>query len=235
MTSLNQPRRKPRKPATKAKPKSRAKAVKPNGHANGAAVAAPAPAIDLDPEAIERAFSAWIADLGYGEQGIPADGEFHNFAPPGRSKDNVGAVLNVDSKRIRGFLKDHRDGTKHIWRPNGASFGLDTALTAAERETALAELPERFEKLPSLMSSYANPEGTNAECAKARDHHPYLQAKQIKSFEHVNLDGDVLVLPVRNIRTGKLQNVQRIYPDGGKQFEKGLSKKDGYIPCRAIG
>ena len=55
--------------------------------------------------------------------------------------------------------------------------------------------------------------------------HPYIIKKNIEHLENVKIDANMLLLPALDIRTGELKAIQKISPDGSKQFVYGSEKK----------
>jgi RecA-family ATPase/phage/plasmid primase-like uncharacterized protein len=161
---------------------------------------------------IEEEFSAAIAEHGFGDHYIPADGEWHSFA----FLDNSGghssgsAILNIDGDKISGVVQDFRKTDKTVlkWKPDGSSHARTDR--SAERERVRQELFKLFVSLP-----YATKD------------HPYLIEKHIKNPHPLKLDGEDLVVPIYNAATGEFQAIQRISPSGRKLYPKGATVTGG--------
>jgi putative DNA primase/helicase len=50
--------------------------------------------------------------------------------------------------------------------------------------------------------------------------HPYLTAKGINGIEGLKVANNQLLVPLIDLNTGMIKNIQRIYPDGAKRFLK---------------
>jgi len=82
-------------------------------------------------EEIERAFSAAMAERGYGDHHVPANSGWNRFAFPDNrpGRDSGSAILDV-GETIVGTVRDFRVDEPSIftWQPNGA---IDPAILAA--------------------------------------------------------------------------------------------------------
>jgi putative DNA primase/helicase len=189
------------------------------------------PVNNMSVEDAETAFSAAIADEGYGVHDIPADGVWHNFAFPDNSRGHKSgsAKLTVSNGRIEGVVKDFRYGNSpiFIWRP-GARVEVDdehrarTAAAAAEKEAARERA--RIEALNLF-----------ATLPEASADHPYLARKKITSSHQLKLDGYELVVPIYNARTGEFMAIQRISPNGTKLFPAGSAVAGGCVMPGSLG
>jgi hypothetical protein len=143
-------------------------------------------------------------------------------------------VLNLDGDvGPIGVVIDRRKGNKPIfkWRPeNGVKYKIDPERQAAWAKKKEAEDAARDEKITKLKRWFYSLPPLDRD-------HEYLTKKQISPDDAVyaKRDGDKIVLPIFNIRTGGLQNVQTIAPDGSKLFQEGLTTKEGFIPCGYCG
>ena len=64
-------------------------------------------------EDLEAGFSAALADQGYGDHHVPADGEFHRFAfPDNSSGKKSGSAKLVFNARPEGVVFDWRRATR---------------------------------------------------------------------------------------------------------------------------
>lgn len=166
---------------------------------------------------IEEAFSAALAEQGFGDHDIPADGAWHRFAfPDDDEKEHGSAVLTIKGTRISGAVTDWRQGKKPIFRWKGPP---DDDLTPAEK-AAKKRAPQEEVRLESLHLWNAAPSASND--------HPYLRRKGLTNDRGaLKQDGADLVVPIWNVADGEFQGIQRISPDGEKRFPPGTVIKGG--------
>jgi phage/plasmid primase-like uncharacterized protein len=180
----------------------------------------------MDIEEIEQAFSAAMAERGYGDHHIPANSGWNRFAFPDNrpGRDSGSAILDV-GETIVGTVRDFRVDEPSIftWQPNGAiDPALATEYDARARERAAEEKALREKvRLDSLNLFAALP--------AASPNHPYLVRKHIRNPHPLRQDGNALVVPIFNAATGEFQAIQRIWPDGGKFFPKGATVAGGCV------
>ena len=99
------------------------------------------------------------------------------------------------------------------------------AVTAAERARWRRELAAA-ERLRARERAAAHAQGQAAALAlwrgavAADGAHPYLVAKRMTP-DGLRVSGRWLLVPMRDLRTGELGNVQRIGPDEAKRFQRG--------------
>jgi phage/plasmid primase-like uncharacterized protein len=167
---------------------------------------------------IEEAFSAALAEQGFGDVYIPADGEWHRFAfPDDDEKEHGSAVLSIKGSRISGAVTDWRQGPKPIFKWKGPP---DDDLTPAEKAKKKAAQQEEV-RLESLQLWNAAPSASND--------HPYLKRKGLTNNSGaLKQDGADLVIPIWSVATDcEFQGIQRISPDGEKRFPPGTVIKGG--------
>ena len=152
------------------------------------------------------------------------DGEFHRFktehSPHKKNgfykafPDRKGAVFGEWGRTENvNWQSEHRenadDATRKMWK-----------LEREEREKKEAE--KRAAAEVQLRKRWQNASPDVQE-------HPYLVAKKIKRAWGLKVDGDELLVPMRDA-VGVLQNIQRIAPDGQKR----TTKYADAIGCRMV-
>jgi len=177
-------------------------------------------------EEIERAFSAAMAERGYGDHHVPANSGWNRFAFPDNrpGRDSGSAILDV-GETIVGTVRDFRvdEPSIFVWQPNGAiDPALATEYDARARERA-AELKALREKVREESEALFH------SLPAASPDHPYLVRKHIRNPHPLRQDGNALVVPIFNAATGEFQAIQRIWPDGGKFFPKGATVAGGCV------
>lgn len=137
---------------------------------------------------------------------------------PGRR--NGWAVLGSN-----GFIFGHwRLGVRRFF--NAATRGPVTRAEQARWEGKLAAV----QALRARERREGERDGAEAAAALWRGagpagaDHPYLAAKRMRP-EGLRVGGLALLIPMRDLRTGELLNVQRIAPDGSKRFQSGARVK----------
>jgi phage/plasmid primase-like uncharacterized protein len=183
-----------------------------------------------------RQFLEAASAAGFGEVDIPAiDGIWRSHDlldhEPGKKKGS--AKLSFKHDGIEGVVKDYRTGQIIFkWRPemNGTEFYFDDAARAewakkAAKHKAEDESRRKKVRIKALKLWLSLP--------KAKADHPYLVRKKISSLhaerDDIRQDGDALVIPLYNARTGEFQAIQRIWPDGGKFFEEDGTATEGCV------
>ena len=155
---------------------------------------------------------------------ILVDGRFHRFSSKGRPSDKPGwYVLNdLPHFAIAGAFGCWRTGIKQSWssvkmstlskeKQRQAKKAMDDSIQKAKDERKVSE--EKTSRFAQSLWEKAEP---------AQSSHKYLSKKKISPLDlrQNRRDGkDVLLVPLRD-QDGKLWSLQRIYPDGNKQFLK---------------
>jgi hypothetical protein len=161
----------------------------------------------------EEAFSAALEAAGAGWQEIPADGAWRSFSHEGT---NYSAKLHPEPEK-GGAWKDWSAGIVTDWKPSGATrVHLTDEQRQANAEKAAvrkAKAEAAFERAVKLWKT----------APKADGDHQYLVKKGLRGHTTGILqDGNDLVIPMFNIRSGEFQTYQRIKPDGFKLFPEFL-------------
>jgi len=149
----------------------------------------------------------------------------------GKGKRNGWAVLYTDGHPA-GAFGNYRMQIKERWRM-GSSSGLSVADLAKWRdEVDRRQAQRRAERVRVQRRVAGECQQRWAQAAQAIEGHPYLVAKRIPP-ECVRQEGRALLVPMRD-ENGALWNLQRIFPDGLKQFMPG-GRVDGlYWSCGRV-
>lgn len=149
-----------------------------------------------------------------------ASGELIRFRCEGDrpNRQNAWAVLHLDG-RPAGAFGCYRLGVRKKWR--GGTF---RPLSPAERRKMALRCQEQAERRQrareaAQASTAARAERMWAKAGQVDPAHPYLVRKRLAG-EALRQSGLVLLVPMRD-SDGKLWNLQRIDPEGGKFFLKG--------------
>ena len=208
-------------PADTRRPDGNAPNALPNGTNGRPARVRPA-ALTGSPDWL-NAFCSALAAAGLGWPEVVADGRLHRFAlPEDRHGEKTGWYCLFADGVPAGAFGSWREGEAHRWSARQA----DT-LTAAERDA----LQRRLDRARQLREEARAREADDAAQSAARlwaaagpanPAHPYLQAKGVDAFG-LRQAGEALLVPMRDA-AGRLRGVQRLLPDGGKRFVRGVAK-----------
>lgn len=160
------------------------------------------------------------------EQGIPCstvvigDGEIHRFHVDGDKRGSLNGwyVLHLDGMPA-GSFGSWRLGVTANWCAKTTDL-----MTAAERREHYERMQQmRMQRDAALRQRHQQAADRAGKlwkgAASASSEHPYLRSKGIQSH-HLRQNGHLLLVPMIDA-TGKLWNLQRIYPDGTKRFLSG--------------
>ena len=152
---------------------------------------------------------------------IIPDGAIHRFRV-GKSKDRGWYVLYQNGTAAGTF--GYWGGPTHKWCETRGNFQ-----SAAEREEFRRQIAEAQERRDLAIAEAQAKAAERARRIWARlkpadPNHPYLRRKGIKVHCSKQF-GKTLVLPIYDVATGKLVNLQFISEDGSKRFLKGGRSK----------
>jgi phage/plasmid primase-like uncharacterized protein len=181
-------------------------------------------------KAIE-AFRQQLMDAGIVTDSIIADGEIHRCGTAGKENGKDGAYLFHPDPPHGGWYLNYRTGES-----GKGAYGSRTSPTSAESK----RLQERIEKDKANRQTERIQRQTAAAkkavkavetlpCATGK--HPYLIKKGVKPVGDLRVEHNKLVVPVLD-ENGHPQSLQRISPDGKKQFIKDGKTKGGYFPIK---
>jgi phage/plasmid primase-like uncharacterized protein len=178
--------------------------------------------------AAKAEFAVAIKRAGLVLDGDPImDGTFHRLpVSDGKGTRKDGAYIGFADGRPSGHIENFKSGRKETWSAEGVT------LTVAEREEFAEQMrqakAQRSDRLATQHKSAAQRVAVCwaglSEAPRSASDNAYLSRKGVTAHG-VRFDGDVLVVPARDI-DGKLWSLQRIAPGegGAKLFEKGARK-----------
>lgn len=149
----------------------------------------------------------------------------------GKGKRNGWAILYTDG-RPAGAFGNYRMGIRQRWSLS-AGVNLSPAELAEWRKQVELRQREREQaRLQAQRRAASECQQRWVKAAKASPTHPYLVAKRIPP-EGVKQEGRALLVPMRD-ENGVLWNLQRIFPDGFKQFTPDARVDGLYWPCGRV-
>lgn len=161
---------------------------------------------------------------------IIADGRIHRCDTAGRNgRDDGSYLLHLDQQPAGGFQNwqdgrgwqswTYRDGVIRLTQAERAAFDakIEVSRRLADEERQRRANEARLQAGTLLLRARPADPG-----------HPYLAAKGIKPHG-VLQDGDDLLVPMRDVHTRQLVNMQRILPDGSKRFLAGGAVSGAYF------
>lgn len=170
-------------------------------------------------------FGQALEKAGLVVEGQPVmDGQIHRVSVEGGkpgAKD--GAYCAYLDGRPNGWCQNYKTGDKEKWIATGqtlteqqkAALKANAAEHLAERDRGLQERQDKAQK--RAYARWINaPDATSG--------HPYLTAKGVKDFGLKQDAMDNLLVPGFDLKTGRLQTLQRISPEGEKRFEADCPK-----------
>lgn len=148
------------------------------------------------------------------------DGKYHRVdeLDKPRGNKNVWHIFSTQPHAV-GTYGNWRTGEKHVWtpeKPEGAS--PEDRRRAAEMVAAARKVQER-ERKEAASQAAATALDMIRQSKPADPDNPYLVSKHIGPGV-LRQQGQTLLVPLRDI-SGRLVNLQRIFPDGTKRFLKG--------------
>lgn len=173
------------------------------------------------------AFEAAMADAGYTPGQLIADGTLQRFDIDKRG-DKAGWYCLYQDGIPAGVFGNWKTGDVQQWCSKHRDY-----LTPIERtdfNNRIAQAQARRAEAKAVEHDQASIKATRIwqEASPAPDDHPYLQAKQVKSYDlKVNRAGQ-LILPVSD-SAGVIWTLQTINPDGTKRFLPGGAKRGNYF------
>lgn len=143
---------------------------------------------------------------------LEQDEQLHRVATQLKPKGKNGWYIAYGDLIIMG---DWLTGITETWKPEGRQQSL------ADRRL-IREAIERSkqQKLTHQRQAALNVRAQYQQ-AKQVAAHPYLTDKGISSADDLRLSGKWLLVPLYDVVTNELVNLQRIAPDGTKLFSKG--------------
>ncbi len=156
---------------------------------------------------------------------IIADGKIHRFSTNRKVSDDAGWYALHDDSVPSGVFGDWRTDFEQTWcakAPDGSGRNRSAEhrqiIEASRRQRAAEHAARRDAARQSAAKIWSN-------AVPATDVHPYLQAKQVRSYGLREADGN-LIVPVTD--GTMVHSLQTISPDGEKGFLEGGRVKGGY-------
>lgn len=152
-------------------------------------------------------------------------GHFKRFSPNGKKGDSAG-WLRVFPDGDGAVFGNWRDGdSSYTWqRKRDGQNMSDVDLAALRKKAEAARIQAQAERQADYNKAAIKAMKAWTDATPAESH-PYLSAKQVKPHGARVID-DTLVIPVYG-RSGRIQSLQTIAPDGNKRFMTGGKMADG--------
>jgi putative DNA primase/helicase len=201
---------------------------------NGAAEIASALGGSRHQEAADRLRDAMRAAGVDPVSELIADGQLHRFdSPTGKRGRHSGWYVLFDSGIA--VLDSWKGDIEHrVITPNGNGNGK---LGRADREKikhAKREAEAERKKLQAEAAIFARRLWASAEPVRAQSEHSYLVAKRIQP-RGIRRRGQTLYVPMYDVASGKIINLQFIRADGSKVFLKTAQAAGCYFPINDLG
>jgi len=149
----------------------------------------------------------------------------------GKGKRNGWAILYTDGKPA-GAFGNYRMQIRERWRLEGGCDLSPADLDNWKREVRQRQVQREGERIMAQRRAASECQQRWVKAAKASPTHPYLVAKRIGP-EGLKQEGRALLVPMRD-EHGVLWNLQRIFPDGFKQFTPEARVDGLYWPCGRV-
>jgi antirestriction protein ArdC/phage/plasmid primase-like uncharacterized protein/ribosomal protein S18 acetylase RimI-like enzyme len=158
------------------------------------------------------------------------DGELRRVKVTGdKGNQKSGAYVGYSDGVPAGWIQNYKTNYKENWKSTNGEFsnGLSAEKIAEQKAIVEAKRAERTKELEELHDKVSETVSTEfAEAPEAKDTHPYLAAKGVKSHG-LRLDKkNNLIMPLKDI-TGKHWTSQKINSNF-KGFEKGGKKESNF-------
>ena len=185
-------------------------------------------AVDANP--VEQ-FAEAIRESGLQLEGPPQmDGQLHRVPVEGdKGAERSGAYTGHLDGKPAGFIHNHKTGVKQNWKASGqvAALGAqDRAQMAAEAAQKRHDRAHEREQQAERTAQQVDAMWTAATPVQA---HPYLADKGIEAHGARQDEAGRLLVPVQDA-DGRMWSVQKIGPDGFKQFQEGGRVEGGHFP-----
>ena len=169
-------------------------------------------------------FRATMAEAGFQIDQPIADGQIHRFDID-KVGDKVGWYVLFDGNYPAGTAGNWKTGERVKWGSHNE--GRLTSDQNKKFNKILQEARTKFEKEQKVKSKKAAKEAQRLwrSAMQAKPNHQYLVKKKVKPYG-IKQWGKVLIIPVYSPE-GLICSIQRIFPDGKKQFLSGGKIKGG--------
>ena len=184
-------------------------------------------AVDANP--IEQ-FAGALRESGLQLDGAPQmDGQLYRVRTDGdQGAERSGAYRGHLDGRPAGFIQNHRTGVKQNWKASGQAAALDARDRAQMAAEAAQKRHDRAHEREQQAERVAQQVDAIWTAATPVEAHPYLADKGVQSHGLRQDDAGRLLVPVQDA-AGRLWSVQRIGPDGFKQFQEGGRVEGGHF------
>ena len=161
-------------------------------------------------------------------QDLISDGNLHRYHVDGDKPRTKNGAYQI-------FLDDHPAAWFKSWRdPNGTTYTVSlrsSTLTPRQREKMQESLEEKKRDRRASQAELAAQAAEEAlriwnQATEPQNDEEYLSRKKVHPYR-LRQHGDALLVPLTDM-SGKLQNLQQIFPNGGKRFLKGGAVKGHY-------
>ena len=184
-------------------------------------------AVDANP--VEQ-FAEALRESGLQLDGSPQmDGQLHRVRAEGdRGPERSGAYRGHLDGRPAGFIQNHKTGVKQNWKDSGQAAALDVRDRAQMAAEAAQKRHDRAHEREQQAERVAQQVDAIWTAATPVEAHPYLAEKGVQSHGLRQDEAGRLLVPVQDA-DGRLWSVQKIGPDGFKQFQEGGRVEGGHF------
>jgi len=184
-------------------------------------------AVDANPA---EQFAEALRECGLQLDGPPQmDGQLHRVPVEGdKARERSGAYKAHLDGRPAGFIQNHKTGVRRNWKASRQAAALgaqDRAQMAAEAAQKRHDRAREREQQAERTAQQVEAMWTAATPAQA---HPYLTDKGVQPHELRQDEAGRLMVPVQDA-DGRMWSLQRIGPDGFKQFQEGGRVEGGHF------
>ena len=145
-------------------------------------------------------------------ESLQEDEQIHRVATQAKPKGKNGWYVAYGDLLVMG---DWLTGITETWRPDGLKRNFEDMkrIKEAIERSKQQKLSCQLQAATEVKAQYQNAHHATV--------HPYLANKGIEAAEGLKISGHWLLVPLYDIETNELVNIQRIAPDGTKLFSKG--------------
>jgi len=151
-------------------------------------------------------------DFGLIVDHIVQDEELHRVPTISKPKGKNGWYIAFNELLVMG---DWQTGVTKTFKQNGNTYTQEDRLRIKQSNE---QRRRKKELLQRKAARYARQTYGAADQAAV---HPYLTNKGIECAIGLKASGNELLVPLVNLASGNVENLQRIFPDGNKRFLKG--------------
>ena len=143
---------------------------------------------------------------------IVEDEQIHRVATLAKPKRKNGWYVSYGDLLVMG---DWVTGITKVWKPQGQQR---SSIDAKRIKEAIERSKQQKREVQQKAAINARVQYQQAQQVAV---HPYLSMKGISAADGLRLAGKWLLIPLYDVKTNELVNLQRIAPDGTKLFLKG--------------